>query len=115
MGGHGESAARADGAEDRMLLAIADHLHDHCTCDRIGDAVCDACEVRAGLREIRDELLAWRAQGRRLAQRREDALGNARAQVQRRRTHCDECAGLAGLAATQRGTKRDAATKDGTR
>lgn len=97
------NSAAADTAGDRLVLAIADHLHDHCTCDRMSGGLCDACEVRQGLRSIRDELLAWRAQGRRLAQRRDEALANARAQVQRRRASCDECAGLAGLATSTDG------------
>ena len=92
------STAAADPAGDRLLLALADHLHEHCTCELLDGERCDACEVRGGLSSARDDLLAWRAQGRRLAQRRDEMIANARAQVQRRRASCGGCAGLAGLA-----------------
>ena len=83
---------------DRVLLAIADHLHEHCTCELLDpNERCDACEVRAILHGVREELLAWRAHGRRLVQRRDEALASAGAQLARRRAACDECAGLAGL------------------
>lgn len=101
-----ERTAPGDGstAGDRILLALADHLHEHCRCELLDAAErCDACDVRATLRVIREELLAWRAAGRRLAQRRDDALENAAGQVQRRSASCPECAGLAGLARSLEG------------
>lgn len=83
---------------DRVLLALADHFHEHCTCDRLASGeLCDSCEVRGQLREIREEQLAWRAAGRRLTQRRDEALANALAQSSRRSSSCSECGGLSGL------------------
>jgi hypothetical protein len=94
-----ERTAPTDGsASDRVLLALADHFHEHCRCELLdGPQPCDACDVRTTLRAIREELLAWRATGRRLAQRRDEALANALGQVERRRGSCAECAGLVGL------------------
>lgn len=89
---------------ERLLLAIADHLHEHCECrpGATGGARCTACDLRAQLRDVREQVLAWRAEGRRIMQRRDDALGNGSTHLARRAPECPECAALAGLAGALR-------------
>ncbi|MCW2928785.1 MAG: hypothetical protein JWM86_2753 [Thermoleophilia bacterium] len=85
---------------ERMLLAVADHLHEHCECrpGASGGARCPACDLRAQLRDVREQLLAWRAEGRRIAGRRDDALGNGATHLARHADFCVECEALSGLA-----------------
>lgn len=89
---------------ERLLLAIADHLHEHCECrpGATGGARCASCDLRAQLRDVREQLLAWRAEGRRIAGRRDDAVGNGATHMERMADHCPECAGLSGLAGVLR-------------
>ena len=70
------------GDSERVLLTLADHLHDHCTCQP-GQPRCAACDLRHQLRAVREELLRWRAEGRRLAQRRDEAIANGADHEQR--------------------------------
>src|SRR4051812_47113596 len=85
---------------ERMLLAIADHLHEHCECrpGATGGARCQACDLRAQLRDVREQLLAWSAEGRRIAGRRDDAVANGATHLARHAEDCSDCAALAGLA-----------------
>lgn len=89
---------------ERLLLAIADHLHEHCECrpGATGGARCSACDLRAQLRDVREQVLAWRAEGRRIAERRDDALANGASHLARASSHCEECRALAGLSAALR-------------
>lgn len=84
---------------DNLLLAITDHLHNHCTCKSRYELSekCDACEVRETLRDIRDEVLALNAEQRRLATKRSDALSNALSLTTRTSKTCDECSALVAL------------------
>jgi hypothetical protein len=94
------STARIDDPDpERLLLAIADHLHEHCECrpGATGGARCSACDLRAQLRDVRELVLAWRAEGRRIAERRDDALANGASHLARASAHCDDCRALAGL------------------
>lgn len=93
-----------DADAERLLLALADHLHEHCECPRprSGGAICGACDLRGQLQRVRDELLAWRAEGRRLALVRDDALANGAEHVRRLVERCEECAALGALATTVR-------------
>lgn len=88
-----------------MLLALADHLHEHCECrpGATGGARCPACDLRAQLRDVREQLLTWGAEGRRIARRRDDAIGNGATHLAQLRDYCDECAALASLAGALRG------------
>ncbi|MCW2925473.1 MAG: hypothetical protein JWM98_2877 [Thermoleophilia bacterium] len=90
---------------ERLILAIADHLHEHCECrpGATGGARCTACDLRAQLRDVREQLLAWRAEGRRIAGRRDDAVGNGATHLERLADLCVECAALSGLANALRG------------
>lgn len=86
---------------DRLLLLLADHLHDHCACDLLDDgARCDACDVRGQLRTVREDLLAWRSAGRRLERLRDEALANALGMSTQRGNACGDCRGLVALART---------------
>lgn len=89
---------------ERLLLTIADHLHEHCECrpGATGGARCAACDLREQLRDVREQLLAWSAEGRRIDGRRDDALHNGASHMARTATHCDECAALAGMAGALR-------------
>lgn len=89
---------------ERLLLTIADHLREHCECrpGATGGARCAACDLRAQLRDVREQLLAWRAEGRRIGGRRDDALDNGASHLARAATHCDECAALAGMSGALR-------------
>jgi hypothetical protein len=89
---------------ERLLLAIADHLHEHCECrpGATGGARCSACDLRAQLRDVREQLLAWRAEGRRIAARRDDAVGNGATHLARNAEFCAECSALSGLASALR-------------
>ena len=89
---------------ERMLLAVADHLHEHCECrpGATGGARCASCDLRAQLRDVREQLLAWRAEGRRIAGRRDDAIANGASHMARMADHCSECAALSGLSAVLR-------------
>lgn len=84
---------------ERLLLAIADHLHEHCECrpSATGGARCPACDLRAQLRDAREQVLAWRAEGRRIGERRDDALANGASHLDRSSSQCDECQALARL------------------
>lgn len=84
---------------ERLLLAIGDHLHEHCECrpGATGGARCSACDLRAQLRDVREQLLAWRAEGRRITARRDDAVANGASHLGRNAGHCAECEALAGL------------------
>jgi len=85
---------------ERLLLAIGDHLHEHCECrpGATGGARCTACDLRAQLRDVREQLLAWRAEGRRIEGRRDDAVGNGATHLARLAGECDACTALSGLA-----------------
>jgi hypothetical protein len=85
---------------ERLLLTIGDHLHEHCECrpGATGGARCGACDLRAQLRDVREQLLSWRAEGRRIGERRDDAVANGRSHLGRNADRCDECAALAGIA-----------------
>ncbi|MCW2961707.1 MAG: hypothetical protein JWM90_2094 [Thermoleophilia bacterium] len=85
------------GDAERLLLAMADHLHEHCECGGAPPR-CPACDLRGQLRGIREALLAWRAEGRRLAARRDEAIANGVEHVLRDGDTCQECAALAALA-----------------
>jgi hypothetical protein len=91
---------------ERLLLALADHFHEHCTCypGAQGAARCDACDLRLQLRAAREDLLTWRAEGRRLAIRRDEAIGNGTEHARHQHPSCDECRALAGLAETIEGS-----------
>ena len=98
-------AARSDDTDpERLLLAIADHLHEHCECrpGATGGARCRACDLRAQLRDVREQVLAWRAEGRRIGERRDEALASGATHMARAADHCDECAALSGLAGALR-------------
>lgn len=96
---------------ERLLLAIADHLHEHCECrpGATGGARCTACDLRAQLRDVREQVLAWRAEGRRMMARRDDALANGATHLGRNAGDCDECVALAGLAGALRAHGRGGA------
>ena len=94
-----------DSDTERLLLTLADHLHDHCSCTA-GQPRCAACDLRGQLRAVREELLAWRAEGRRLAQRRDEAIANGGDHELRDGGACAECAALATLARTVLGDAR---------
>jgi len=85
---------------ERLLLAIGDHLHEHCECrpGASGGARCGACDLRAQLRDVREQLLAWRAEGRRIGERRDDAVDNGATHLARNADRCDECRALSDLA-----------------
>ncbi len=89
---------------ERLLLAIGDHLHEHCECrpGATGGARCAACDLRAQLRDVREQLLAWRAEGRRIAERRDDAVANGATHLTRNAGSCTECDALAGIAGALR-------------
>lgn len=89
---------------ERLLLAIGDHLHEHCECrpGATGGARCAACDLRAQLRDVRERMLAWRAEGRRIADRRDDAVANGATNLARLADRCSECAALAGIAGALR-------------
>jgi hypothetical protein len=89
---------------ERLLLAIADHLHEHCECrpGATGGARCSACDLRAQLRDVREQVLAWRAEGRRIGERRDDALASGATRLARDADHCAECSALSGLAGALR-------------
>ena len=91
---------------ERLLLALADHFHEHCTCypGAQGAARCDACDLRLQMRVAREDLLTWRAEGRRLAQRRDEAIGNGLEHARHEHPACDECRALAGLARSLEGS-----------
>src|SRR3712207_3265720 len=95
------AATRSDDTTDpeRLLLVIADHLHEHCECrpGATGGARCAACDLRAQLRDVREQVLAWRAAGRRIGERRDDALANGASHLARSSPLCDECSALSGL------------------
>lgn len=91
------------GDAERLLLAMADHLHEHCDCVR-GQPACAACDLRGQLRIVREALLAWRADGRRLAVRRDEAVSNGADLLRRDGGGCDECSALDALTRTLRGT-----------
>lgn len=93
-------AAAAGHDPERLLLAIGDHLHEHCECrpGATGGARCAACDLRAQLRDVREQLLAWRAEGRRIGERRDDGIANGATHLARNAAHCDECSALSGLA-----------------
>ncbi|MCW2972498.1 MAG: hypothetical protein JWN72_771 [Thermoleophilia bacterium] len=93
-----------DADAERLLLTLADHLHEHCTCAP-GQPRCAACDLRGQLRSVREELLAWRAEGRRLAQRRDEAIANGGDHERRDGGACAECAALATLARTVLGDR----------
>lgn len=95
-------AVRAD--VEPLLLTIADHLHEHCSCPpgATGDARCAACDLRLQLRDVREQLLAWRAQGRRIAQRRDDAVDNGATHLARNAAHCADCSALSAMATVAR-------------
>jgi hypothetical protein len=97
-----EGSGSAD--PERLILAIGDHLHEHCECrpGATGGARCAACDLRAQLRDVREQLLAWRAEGRRIAVRRDDAVANGASHLARNADHCEECAALARLASALR-------------
>jgi hypothetical protein len=82
---------------ERLLLALADHLHEHCECGGVPPR-CAACDLRRQLRAVREDLLAWRADGRRVAARRDDAIANGAVHVAHTGVDCAECAALATLA-----------------
>ena len=90
---------------ERLLLALGDHLHEHCECrpGATGGARCAACDLRAQLRDVREQILAWRAEGRRIGMRRDDAVGNGATHLARRAEDCSACAALAALATMLRG------------
>lgn len=96
---------RDAGDPERLILAIGDHLHEHCECrpGATGGARCRACDLRAQLRDVREQLLAWRAEGRRIAQRRDEAVANGASYLQRLVDGCDECAALASLTGALQG------------
>ncbi len=93
---------------ERLLLVIADHLHEHCECrpGATGGARCSSCDLRAQLRDVREQLLAWRAAGRRIETRRDDAVGNGATHLARMADHCGDCAALSGLAEALRAHQR---------
>jgi hypothetical protein len=105
----GDEGAGADGDTqgDRLLLAMADHLHDHCECSAAeGGEPCAACDLRGQLRDVRERLLAWRAAGRRLATQRIDATDNVRERAARAAGRCETCASLDALARTLGAARR---------
>lgn len=89
---------------ERLLLTIADHLHEHCECrpGATGGARCAACDLRAQLRDVREQVLAWHAEWRRLSTRRDDAIGNGETHLARNAPHCVECAALSQVASALR-------------
>ncbi len=89
---------------ERLLLAIGDHLHEHCECrpGATGGARCAACDLRAQLRDVREQLLAWRAEGRRIAERRDDAVANGATHLTRNADRCADCEALSGIAGALR-------------
>ena len=93
---------------ERLLLAIGDHLHEHCECrpGATGGARCAACDLRAQLRGVREQLLAWRAEGRRIAERRDDAVANGATHLARNAGRCSECDALSGIACALRAHRR---------
>lgn len=98
------STHASDGDAERLLLTLADHLHEHCACER-GQPRCAACDLRHQLRVVREELLRWRAEGRRLGQRRDEAIANGADHEQRDGGDCADCAALAALARTVLGDR----------
>ena len=103
MGTHDQHATRPPPPghdPERLLLSIADHLHEHCECrpGATGGARCGSCDLRAQLRDVREQLLSWRAEGRRIGERRDDAIDNGATHLGRNAAHCDECDALSGLA-----------------
>jgi hypothetical protein len=94
------SATEPPADPERLLLTIADHLHEHCECrpGATGGARCAACDLRAQLRDVREQLLAWRAEGRRIAARRDDAVANGATHLARNADLCTECSALSRLA-----------------
>ena len=96
---------------ERLLLTIADHLHAHCECrpGATGGARCAACDLRAQLRDVREQVLAWRAEWQRLRERRDDAVANGETHLARHAPYCVECDALAQVAAAMR-THRAPAT-----
>ena len=108
------ATSRADEPDpERLLLVIADHLHEHCECrpGATGGARCSACDLRAQLRDVREQLLAWRAEGRRISERRDDALANGASHLGRSSTTCDECRALSGLAGALRSHRGQSPTR----
>jgi hypothetical protein len=89
---------------ERLLLTIADHLHEHCECrpGATGGARCAACDLRAQLRDVREQLLAWRAEGRRIGERRDDAVANGETHLARNAERCTECAAMSSMAGAVR-------------
>ena len=87
---------------EQLLMTIADHLHEHCGCHAVarGDERCGACELRAQMHGVREQLLAWQAEGRRLGERQGESFDNGATQLARRASHCDECAALSVMAGT---------------
>jgi hypothetical protein len=81
---------------ERLLLTIADHLHEHCACrpGATGDERCAACDLRTQLRDVREQVLAWRAEGQRVQARRGDAIANGATHLARSADRCPECAAL---------------------
>ena len=97
---------------ERLLLAIADHLHEHCECrpGATGGARCGSCDLRAQLRDVREQVLAWRAEGRRIEERRDDALANGVTHLARNAERCRECDALSGLASALRAHRQSVPT-----
>lgn len=97
---------------ERLLLAIADHLHEHCECrpGATGGARCSACDLRAQQRDVREQVLAWHAEWRRIRQRRDDAVANGETHLLRHADHCSECAALAQVAGAVRAHREAGAT-----
>ncbi|MCB0879943.1 MAG: hypothetical protein KDC46_13305 [Thermoleophilia bacterium] len=89
---------------ERLLLTIADHLHEHCECrpGATGGARCAACDLRAQLRDVREQVLAWRAEWRRIGDRRDDAIANGETHLARHAEHCETCASLSQVAGALR-------------
>ena len=94
---------------ERLLLAIADHLHEHCECrpGATGGARCAACDLRAQLRDVREQVLAWRAEWRRIELRRDDAIANGATHLARSGERCDDCMALSRVADVVRGASDD--------
>ncbi len=99
-----ENQPDAPADPERLLLRIADHLHEHCECrpGASGGARCAACDLRAQLRDVREQVLAWRAEWRRIDERRGEAIANGATHLARNADHCAECLALTGVASAMR-------------
>lgn len=104
----------APASAEQLLLRIADHLHVHCECrpGATGGARCAACDLRAQLRDVREQVLAWHAEWGRIGERRDDAVANGETHLARNRTHCGECLALSQVAGALRSHRTRALARE---